>query len=114
MWVPPARTGDDLNAPYSDQNPAQTRRIQAVIIRFWSIFNQVLDILGVRRGKNPYCVIVSGMRYTSRSGYGVLYERQPLVCTIHVYASGLGGCSGCYATVRLDVVVVYNDNAEYQ
>ena len=58
--------------------------------------------------------MVSGTRGTLRSGYGILYERQPLACTIHVYTGGLDGCPACYASVRLDVVVVYNDNAEYQ
>ena len=41
-WVPPARTDNDLNDPDSDQNPAQTGHAQAVIIRFWSVFYQIL------------------------------------------------------------------------
>lgn len=112
--VSPARTGGDLNDPDSDQNSTQTGHAQVVIIHSWSVFYQVPLRWGMCGGKNPYCIMVSGIRGTLRGGYGVLYERQPLVCTLHVYAGSLGGCPVCYAAMWLDVVVVQYGHAEYQ
>ena len=70
--------------------------------------------MGCSKGKNPYQSMVSGVRGASRDGHGILYEYQPLVCTLYVYAGGLGGCPVCYAAVRLDVSVAQYDHAECQ
>lgn len=50
--------------------------------------------------------MMSNIHGALRGGHGVLYERQPLVGALDIYAGGLGGRPAGYAPVRLDGMVV--------
>lgn len=62
---------------------------------------------------NPHQGVMPGIRGAPRGGYGVLYERQPLVGVPHVHAGGLGGRPACHAG-QFDAVAAGYGHAEYQ